>query len=724
MKKFVFALFLACSGVASAQTNWVPSATAPSGACPQNSSPVYVVGPTGAGQLWTCQNITNGTGTWTQAGGSGATGISGATSGQALIAGSPTTATSSKALAGSGAGITTGPTSSTNTDCVNFSGTGGQIADSGSPSCIPGVTSDGANGLDLTNLTATGTVAAGTTNPVTIGGATGSCAGLFAKADGTGCAAASGAAKIFGSAYSLPAYKNVLLYCDGSSIESGFLLGTAQLSHGGLTGNYCYDLSLLPWATAGTVTYYNDGIAAATSTAQLARYTTGSTQGAFTIPSAHAQCAAATGAGNFGIYLYSLSSIANDYPASISAATTISNYQAIYAAAHADGCFVIALTPTYGVNFPGSAGSVAYLQTIIAALKDGVNCNVTSTCSTTLIPSDMVMDASTWLPVNDTNLYGANYPHPNLAGAQAIANNIMSALVAGGATVNYAPLQQPCNTVNRQTASYALQANDCIVSFAQTSNVTLTLNNLGNTQAFFIFNAGSNASTVTLAAGSSAVISPYITHTVLLPFTGVTIFGGTLSGTTYWQEPSANPAFNLGLSFAQKTANYSLLATDGNLNFNPAGGVNLTVNNIGNSGPFFITNTSAFNVTFVAGSSANISFLPATIPPKSGLTIYGEIQGGTTYYLSTGGFSLPGNANSGLSAALSSGTATVNTVSACTPSSTCVYKLTECLLNGSTGTGTLQVGTISAGVSFVINSMGPTATPLATDTSQVCWEIN
>lgn len=67
------------------------------------------------------------------AGAATASGISGGTSGQAAIMGSATTVTSSKALAGSGAGITTGPTSSTNTDCANFSGTGGQIADSGAP---------------------------------------------------------------------------------------------------------------------------------------------------------------------------------------------------------------------------------------------------------------------------------------------------------------------------------------------------------------------------------------------------------------------------------------------------------------------------------------------------------------------------------------------------------------------------------------------------------------
>jgi len=63
----------------------------------------------------------------------GAGSLSGMTAGQVPIAATATTVTSSKALAGSGAGITTGPTSSTNLDCAQFSGTTGQVADAGVP---------------------------------------------------------------------------------------------------------------------------------------------------------------------------------------------------------------------------------------------------------------------------------------------------------------------------------------------------------------------------------------------------------------------------------------------------------------------------------------------------------------------------------------------------------------------------------------------------------------
>lgn len=72
---------------------------------------------------------------------SAGTGLSGMTATQVPIAATATTVTSSKALAGSGAGITTGPTTTTSTDLASYTGAGGQLADSGvllASVCAPG----------------------------------------------------------------------------------------------------------------------------------------------------------------------------------------------------------------------------------------------------------------------------------------------------------------------------------------------------------------------------------------------------------------------------------------------------------------------------------------------------------------------------------------------------------------------------------------------------------
>ena len=85
------------------------------------------------------------------------TGLSGMTAGQVPIAASASTVTSSKALSGAGAGITTGPTSSTSGDIATFTGTAGQLQDGGTfasniPSqyktwsCQPGL-GDGLNAI-------------------------------------------------------------------------------------------------------------------------------------------------------------------------------------------------------------------------------------------------------------------------------------------------------------------------------------------------------------------------------------------------------------------------------------------------------------------------------------------------------------------------------------------------------------------------------------------------
>jgi hypothetical protein len=91
-------------------------------------------------------------------------GLSGMTASQVPIAASATTVTSSKPLAGSGSGITTGPTTSTTNDCVAFSdafgtikdiscGGGGTVTTTGSPTS--GSLAAFSGSTSITNATAT-----------------------------------------------------------------------------------------------------------------------------------------------------------------------------------------------------------------------------------------------------------------------------------------------------------------------------------------------------------------------------------------------------------------------------------------------------------------------------------------------------------------------------------------------------------------------------------------
>jgi len=83
----------------------------------------------------------------------------------------------------------------------------------------------------------------------------------------------------------------------------------------------------------------------------------------------------------------------------------------------------------------------------------------------------------------------------------------------------------------------------------------------------------------------------------------------------------------------------------------------------------------------------------------------------------------PGTSAHGFST-LASGTVTVSNAAACAAGTTCKYTFTNCGLNGSTGVGTLSLGTVSAGVSFIINSESSAGSVVTGDTSKVCWSIN
>ena len=75
-------------------------------------------------------------------------------------------------------------------------------------------------------------------------------------------------------------------------------------------------------------------------------------------------------------------------------------------------------------------------------------------------------------------------------------------------------------------------------------------------------------------------------------------------------------------------------------------------------------------------------------------------------------------------ATLVSGAVTVSTTAACAVSSSCHYSLTRYATNSSAAIGNLSVAAISAGSSFVINSLSATDTVATTDVSSVSWQIN
>jgi hypothetical protein len=176
---------------------------------------------------------------------------------------------------------------------------------------------------------------------------------------------------------------------------------------------------------------------------------------------------------------------------------------------------------------------------------------------------------------------------------------------------------------------------------------------------------------------------------------------------------SGSGEIDLGSSGSRAIASdaYSLYLKNGggNFYFQVGGG---TVAQISSSGAYII------------GSN--------TVLPSTLTGFHGTGGGDVKVQTSDGtGTSVPAayDSNGGLTAAaanvatLSSGTVTVSTSAACTPASTCTYKLTNCGKNSSAGIGTPSIGTISVGTSFVINSMSPAATVLTTDASTICWQI-
>jgi hypothetical protein len=120
--------------------------------------------------------------------------------------------------------------------------------------------------------------------------------------------------------------------------------------------------------------------------------------------------------------------------------------------------------------------------------------------------------------------------------------------------------------------------------------------------------------------------------------------------------------------------------------------------------PAYVDNAGIFHIKSLVNSNGPVI-------PSTALGTQGPAAG----YVTT---SISGTAT------LVSGTVTVNSTAACAVSSSCHYSLTRYATNSSAAIGNLSVGTISAGSSFVINSLTATDTIATTDVSSVSWQVN
>jgi hypothetical protein len=231
-----------------------------------------------------------------------------------------------------------------------------------------------------------------------------------------------------------------VFYFEGSSITRGHGLGTAQLANGGLTGNYGYLLSTSIWGS-GKATYYNDGVSGARTDQILSQYNTGNSTYGVTVPSAHSLSPSVTGSATRHIYFLELGPVYNDAGAAINTATSISNLTSLATLARSEGWFVVILTcPVIGTNAAASTQIAAVNQ----AARNGT------------IPSDMLVDATTWIPnQNDTTLYQGDALHPTAQGHKVMAANLLSATINGGSPVNYSGgyVNTPLNTLTGITAT-------------------------------------------------------------------------------------------------------------------------------------------------------------------------------------------------------------------------------------------------------------------------------
>jgi hypothetical protein len=329
--------------------------------------------------------------------------------------------------------------------------------------------------------------------------------------------------------------------------------------------------------------------------------------------------------------------------------------------------------------------------------------------------------------------------HPNLCGHEAIEQSIIATQVAGGYQVS--SYNSSANTVSSNgRINSTLQINfgaPTAPTWAQVShemnlgqyvNPTMTFFDAGG-QKFGIFGFIVDASTGAPWSGTnSTLVANTVGGVEFAGYDGSAIPGAThYTGIGYINTSNGNTSFNgvdsrkLGTlasasTIAPTAAITTLTGSTSIATITAPANMSTTY-----GGLLYFLTASGVTTTYTTGGNINNPTVVGLNGVVTGPAVVQAAWTGTAWTLSSTP-ALTGTRASGI-ATLAAGTVTVSSTAACTPGTACVYKLTNCGLNSTIAVGVPSIGSVTAGTSFVINSL-TAAAALAVDTSSVCWQIN